>query len=291
MAGSYATENGTLVFRGNFPLAPGVRYRAVFHPPGGGAAVERFFDGPPKDTARRTSVRAVYPSADVLPSNLLRVYVYFSGPMSQGEAGQRMRLVDENGGALAGVFLPGEELWDPRFERLTMTLDPGRIKRGLTSNRAMGAPITPGKRYTLVIDRDWLDSRGVPLVEGFRKTFTGGPAERVPPDPKNWKITAPKAGTTDALVVDFPKPMNYALLEKMLRVPSVAGTISIGSHETEWRFTPRDPWRAGSYSLAVNTALEDLAGNRIGLAFDIDVFEKVTEHLTTTTMAVPFQVR
>ncbi len=63
-----------------------------------------------------------------------------------------------------------------------MTFDPGRIKRGLTSNEAMGPPIVEGKRYTLVIDRDWSDAQGVPMLEGFRKTFPGGPAERIPPE-------------------------------------------------------------------------------------------------------------
>jgi hypothetical protein len=131
-----------------------------------------------------TRVGRVYPSADVLPSNLLRFYIYFSAPMSQGEAGRRMRLLDEAGKPLVGVFLPSEELWDPQFQRLTMTLDPGRIKRGLTSNQAMGPPIAEGKRYTLVIDPDWPDARNVPMIEGFRKSFRGGPAERSKPDPK-----------------------------------------------------------------------------------------------------------
>ena len=96
------------------------------------------------------------------------------------------------------MFLPGEELWDPNYQRLTMTFDPGRIKRGLTSNENIGPPIAEGKRYTLVIDREWPDARGAPMVEGFRKSFRGGPAERNPPDPKKWRVTAPKAGTRDA---------------------------------------------------------------------------------------------
>src|SRR3990172_1992569 len=32
--GAYTVEGGSLVFRPRFPLAPGVRYRAVFHPKG-----------------------------------------------------------------------------------------------------------------------------------------------------------------------------------------------------------------------------------------------------------------
>jgi len=293
LLGSYGLESGWLVFRSRFPLAAGVRYRAVFYPPRGGAPIERIFDGPSRDTTRLTSVKAVYPSGEVLPSNQLRLYIYFSAPMSQGEAGQRIRLLDDGGKDLPGVFLPGEELWDPQFERLTMTLDPGRIKRGLTSNRAMGAPIVPGKRYLLAIDGDWPDARGVPMVAGFRKSFLGGPAERTPPDPKRWRIAAPQAGTTGALIVEFPKPMNYALLGKMLRVSRgserVAGAVEIDRHETRWRFTPRENWRAADYSLVVDTAIEDLAGNRIGLAFDIDIFEHVTEHLTRSTMELPFR--
>src|SRR6202042_978745 len=124
------------------------------------------------------------------------------------------------------------------YKRLTLTLDPGRIKRGLTSNQKMGPPITLGKRYTLVVDQSWLDARGVPMMEGYRKSFRGGPAERTPPDPKQWRIMAPKAGSADALIVDFPTPMNYPLLMRMLKVSgehgSIAGTVRAGRDEMEW---------------------------------------------------------
>ena len=43
--------------------------------------------------------------------------------------------------------------------------------------------------------------------------------------------------------------------------------------------------------LIVDTSLEDLAGNKIGQPFDIDVFDKVTERITTTTMSLPFEIR
>jgi hypothetical protein len=271
-----------------------VHYRAVFYA-GGKAPLERAFDGPVKDTRRLARVDHVYPTADILPSNLLRFYIYFSAPMSQGEAGRRMRLLDEAGKPLTGVFLPGEELWDPQFQRLTITLDPGRIKRGLTSNQAMGPPIAAGKRYTLVIDQDWPDARNVPMVEGFRRSFHGGPAERSKPDPKQWRIAAPKPGTAAALTIDFPKPMNYVLLGRMLRVAkgsaAIDGQVSIDRQEARWLFTPRQPWTAGDYRLMVDTALEDLAGNSIALAFDIDVFDKVDRHIVASSMDVPFSVR
>ena len=152
--------------------------------------------------------------------------------MSRGEAGARIHVLDENGKVLPGVFLPGEELWDPGFRRLTMTFDPGRIKRGLTSNEAMGPPIAEGKRYTLVIDRDWPDARGVTMVEGFRKTFRGGPAERNPPDPKQWRVTAPKAGTSEAAGGELPHAdeLRAAAADAAgfrARHGSVAGTVSV----------------------------------------------------------------
>src|SRR5262249_61033227 len=143
--------------------------------PGGGAPIEKVFDGPASQTTARARVEHVFPSGDVWPSNQLRVYIYFSAPMSRGEAGARIHVLDAGGRILEGVFLPLEELWDPSGQRLTMTFDPGRIKRGLTSNQTMGPPIGEGQRYSLVIDRDWPDARGAPMVEGHRKTFRGGP--------------------------------------------------------------------------------------------------------------------
>lgn len=298
LLGSYAVESGALVFHPSYPISPGVHYRAVFHLPSGGAAVEKSFDGPARPSNRVARVERVYPSGDVWPSNQLRLYIYFSTPMSRGEAARRIHMLDSDGKELHGshaVFLPGEELWDPEFRRLTMTFDPGRIKRGLTSNEAIGPPLVEGKHYALVIDSEWPDARGVPMTQAFRKEIRGGPARRAPPDPKQWKVAAPKGGTSEALVVDFPAPMNYPLLTRMLQVAdargSVVGTVTVTREESEWRFTPQHPWSSGNYRLVVNTGLEDLAGNHIGQPFDIDVFDHVTEHITSTTVSVPFTVR
>lgn len=295
MLGSYIVEGGTLVFRPRYPLAAGVKYRAVFRQPGQRTPVERSFDGPTRLPAAVTRIDHVYPSADVWASNTLRLYIYFSAPMSRGEVATRLHILDSTGKQLKDVLLPGQELWDPGNQRLTMTFDPGRIKRGLESNTKMGLPIGEGQRYALVIDRGWPDARGVPLTADYRKEFRGGPAVRVPPDPKQWRITAPRAGTSAPLVVEFGRSMNYPLLQRMLQIagPSgrVAGDIVVERNESLWRFTPGRPWSAGSYRLLVDADLEDVAGNRINQPFDIDVFEKVTQHLTTRTISVPFSVR
>jgi hypothetical protein len=295
LAGSYGIEHGSLVFHPRFPFSDGVQYRALFHTPGSGELVERIFEGPPRPTVPTAHVGQIYPTADVLPSNQLRLYIYFSVPMSRGEAGAHVHMLDDKGKVLPGVFLPGEELWDPNFQRLTLTFDPGRIKRGLTSNEAMGPPIVEGKRYTLVIDRDWPDARGVRMTGEFRKEFRGGPSERHPPEPAQWKVIAPAAGTSDPVALIFPVPMNYALLRRMIQVSAVdhvlPGMVGVDKHETEWRLTPQQPWKAGEYTLVIDTGLEDVAGNRIGQPFDIDVFDRVTQHIATKTISLPFMVR
>jgi len=299
LLGNYAIEGGSLVFHPTYPIAAGVHYRAIFTSPSGGAPIEKSFDGPPRPANRIARVEQVFPSGDVWPSNQLRLYIYFSEPMSRGEASRRIHVLDSEGKELAGshgVFLPGEELWDPGFRRLTMTFDPGRIKRGHTSNESIGPPLTEGRRYTLVIDADWPDSRGVPMGRGFRKAFRGGPAQRVPPDPKGWTVTAPKAGSGAPLMIDFPTPMNYPLLQRMIHVSEpgggiMRGAVAIARQESEWRFVPEKSWAAGNYKIIVDTGLEDLAGNHIGEPFDIDVFNKVTEHIDTETVSLPFSVR
>jgi hypothetical protein len=253
------------------------------------------FDGPVRATNPVARVEHVYPSADLLPSNLLRLYIVFSAPMSRGEAGAHIHVEDDKGRVLPDELLPGQELWDPSFRRLTMTFDPGRIKRGLTSNQTIGPPITEGKNYKLVIDRDWPDARGVPMVGSYTKSFVGGPPIRTPPDPGQWRVTAPAKGTKDALVVDFSVPMNYSLLLKMIQVTRgqalVAGSSALDRNEAEWRFTPDKPWQTGDYQLVTDTSIEDLAGNHIGAAFDIDVFEKVSKTIDRKSVAVPFTIR
>jgi hypothetical protein len=211
--------------------------------------------------------------------------------MSLGEAWQRIHLLDENGDAIRGAFLEiDQELWDPDHKRLTVLLDPGRIKRGLVPASEAGTPIVEGRRYTLAIDREWRDASSVPMMVGFQKVFMGGSSDRTPPAPERWRIGTPTAGTSQPLVVDFPKPMDYALLQRMLEVPGIPGTIAIDRDETEWRFTPDMPWKAGAYRLSADSTLEDVCGNRLDRAFDVDTRRKTPERAARKIIPLPFTV-
>jgi len=67
----------------------------------------------------------------------------------------------------------------------------------------------------------------------------------------------------EPLVVEFLKPMDYALLQRMIEVQGVAGRIVIDRDETRWSFAPDAPWKAGSYHLIADNLLEDIAGNHL----------------------------
>jgi len=121
-------------------------------------------------------------------------------------------------------------------------------------------------------------------------------ADRETPDPQSWLLNAPQAGNVQPLLVEFPEPMDHGLLMRVLEVMDpqgnfVEGSIQVDRDETRWRFTPDEPWRTGDYSLSVDTTLEDLAGNRLNRPFEVDVFERVEERITTTTVSLPFRVR
>jgi hypothetical protein len=233
----------------------------------------------------------------VLPENLLKFYVHSSAPMSRGRIYEHIHLRRENGEEIELPFLEiDEELWDSQFTRLTLFIDPGRIKRGVLPLEEVGAALEAGKRYTLVIDRDLRDGAGNPLREGFQKVFAVGPPDREPPDPAHWKIIPPAPGTTNPVEVIFPEPMDEALSRRLIQVIGisgkfVAGEVSLGGAERRWMFSPREPWQRGRHRLVVETTIEDLAGNNIGKPFDVDVFEKVQKKLTSRTVEVAFEVR
>jgi hypothetical protein len=167
-------------------------------------------------------------------------------------------------------FLPLDaEFWNSDRTRYTVFFDPGRQKRGILPNQQMGRSLEIGKRYAIVVSREWPDANGLPLKEEFRKSFTVGPADERPIDVKSWRVSSPRADTRDALVVTFPEPLDHGLLVRALGVTAadgrfLDGEVGIDESEERWAFTPRSAWRAGTYQLTALAMLEDLAGNRIG---------------------------
>jgi hypothetical protein len=296
LLGSYHVEAGVLRFKPRFPLAKGVRYRVVFRPAAKGEPVEVVL-ALPKPAKEPTRLTHVYPSRDALPENQLKFYLHFSAPMGRGEAYRRVHLLDERGKEVERPFLElDQELWDRDGRRFTLFFHPGRIKRGLRPREEEGPTLEEGKRYTLVIDRAWGDADGDPLKETYRKSFRALAPDDTPPDPKDWKLQAPAAGTRAPLAVTFPEPLDHGLLQHSLWVTDaagrkVAGTVSVGAEETRWELAPEKAWAAGKYHLVADTQLEDLAGNSVGRPFEVDVFRPVQRAIKSETVRLPFEVK
>ncbi len=294
LPGEYSVEGGALMFRPKYPLEPGVGYRAAFSLLNERAEFQ--YTIPKPVVVPTTTVDRIYPSTASIPENQLKFYVHFSAPMSKGEAAKRLHLIEEGAGEVKLPFLEiAEELWDREFKRLTILFDPGRIKRGLVPNQEVGMALKEGRKYTLVVDAAWPDAKGAPLKTEFRKAFAAAPADRTPLEPKTWKLLGPSPMTREAVVLDFPEPLDAALLLRFIDVADskgglVKGSVAMDNDESRWIFTPAEPWAEGKYSLEVLAGLEDLAGNRVGRAFDVDKFDEVSRQPAAESHSIPFTV-
>ena len=306
--GTYLIADGTLRFTPRFPFDPGQRYNVVLDPsrlrPTDGVPpapwrlrpLETSITVPAPEGHPTTRVVGVFPSADVVPENQLRLYISFSAPMGLAGGSGHVRLVDQIGRPVDDPFLPLDvDLWNEDRTRFTVLFDPGRVKRGILPNEQMGRALIVGQTYTLLVDEAWRDAGGQPLAAPFRREFRVGPPEEHAIDPAAWRLHAPPASTRAPLVVSFPAPLDYGLLRRALTVSTirgeqVAGDIQLEAGETRWLFIPRAPWQAGEYRLLASSILEDVAGNRIGRPFEVNDLGSEKVESEPTSAALPFRV-
>jgi hypothetical protein len=223
------------------------------------------------------------------------MYIEFSGPMGRQSGVEHLSLLDEEGNEISGAFLPLDyEFWSPDHTRFTVFFDPGRVKDGILPNQQMGRALEAGRSVTLVIDREWRDEHGLPLREEYRRVLQVGAAATRPLDPAEWRIRPPAAGSRDPLVVTFPGSLDHGLLMRALGVTrdgeAVNGDIAVEGGETSWAFTPASPWREGLHQLLALDVLEDVAGNQIGRAFEVDRFDSVDRTPEPQRITIPFEI-
>ncbi len=296
MVGTWSVAAGRLRFVPRFPLVRGVRYRAEYRP-GGEPATVAYFSLPADTTAPSTTVARIFPTAAVLPENQLKFYVQFSAPMSRGATYGQVQLREEGGRVVDLPFLElDEELWDPSMTRLTLLIDPGRIKRGVKPLEDVGPVFEAGRRYVLAVGAGCRDAAGRQLRAGYEQRFAVGAADRTPPDPARWTLTAPQVGTRAPLTVAFDEAMDQALALRLITVTDeagrpVGGEPALADGERRWTFLPAEPWRAGAHRMVVGTTIEDLAGNNIGKTFDVDVNAGAPRRIERATVEVAFVVR
>lgn len=277
--GAFNSTADGFAFTPRFGLEPGTTYSAKLSLPGSTPQVQ-IFKIPAIQPDEPTRITAVYPTDDKLPENLLRLYLHFSAPMSQGDSYRHLHLFDQTlGEEVQNPFLElPQELWAPDGKRLTVLLDPGRVKQGLKPREQSGPVLIPGHKYTLTIDANWKDATGHPLAKLFKRHFTTIKADILQPDPKKWKFQPPPAGTRKPFLVTFDEPLDHGMLQRVLTVQNssgddVAGQLEIDRKETRWKFTPESPWKSNEYTLKIRTHLEDRVGNSIARPFEVDLNE------------------
>jgi hypothetical protein len=223
----------------------------------------------------------VFPSADTLPENLLKIYFVFSKQMQEGSSGRYIRILNEDNDTLENILLELKpELWNADHTMLTIWIDPGRIKRDLLLNKELGKPLESNSNYTLVVSPGWRDVDGMALTEPYTKNFFTVSPDRQKPDLKNWSIVKPTVKTKDPLSVKFPEAMDYALgirgIDIHLGSKQLTGTIVLGEDEHKWSFTPDNDWIAGRYKITISPQVEDLAGNNLERLFDNDLLDETS---------------
>ncbi|HEU5118426.1 MAG TPA: hypothetical protein VFT74_17570, partial [Isosphaeraceae bacterium] len=161
-------------------------------------------------------------------------------------------------------------------------------------NREVGPVLMEGKTYTLVVDPSWPDARNRPLKAGKRMTFRVGPPDRTSPDPKQWTLSTPKAGTREPLVIDLKEPVDRPQAERLVVIQdtegSLAGSTRVDAGGTHLRFEPDQPWQGGTYRVVVGTVLEDPSGNSIERPFEVDLFQVDSPEASRKSVSIPFEI-
>lgn len=264
--------NEAVKFKPLVAFTHGLQYEVLYS----GKIIGRF-EIPPLSTENLTKVLSVYPTADTLPENTLKIYIVFSNPMQEGQAMQNIHFIKNEKDTLYDVFLDlSPELWNKERTILTLWFDPGRIKRDLQPNQNLGLPLQQSNRYNLIIDKNWRDERGLALWSGFEKYFFVGKRDGISPNPTSWNVSHPRASTKETLRIELQESLDYMLLKNTVSISANDGTPINGSFETAEKekiltFIPSETWKPGEYSINIEARLEDLAGNNLNRLFDRDL--------------------
>jgi hypothetical protein len=268
--GTYERQGNQLVFSPRYPLSYQETYRARF-----GKTVTDY-QVPKRSPTEPAVVQQVYPTSPVLPANHLKFVITFSKPMRGGEEiFDQIEILDAQGNAVHDPWLR-DELWDENGQRLILYIHPGRIKWGVLLRMLFGPVLRPDREYTLVIRAAMRGADGQALGKDYRLKFRTTAEDRKRIAIADWTVKPVKAGSKQALVLEFNKVMDVNSLKRFITITdakekSVAGTMGVGKHERSWSFKPAAEWRAEEYTITVDRQMEDVAGNTPMRPFDVDL--------------------
>ena len=273
--GRYTIEDDYLVFAPYFPFEKEMTYvvRTKNADVDSNYSYQSFQVGK-KQPVDEAKVVSIYPSANELPENLLRFYLYFNTPMKKGQALNYIQLIDSAGNIDNHAFMEfKQELWSADGKRLTVLFDPGRIKRGVSTNMELGPALLEGKRYKLSISSTWQDVYGQELSVTTAKEFVVGNAYRQHIKVNELEIKKPEANSDDILSIHFDRIIDHALVQSMLRIEDenknlIDGYWETSEEEKTVQFIPQMTWKKGTYRIIMDSSMEDVAGNNLNNLLD-----------------------
>ena len=210
----------------------------------------------------------ISPRATVLPANTLRFYLHFPRPAEAHFDRDRLLLLNEQEQVVRDPFLVlSQELWSVDGRRLTVLMEPGRIKRGLGADPSHEPALLVGRTYSLEVTA---------MGQTARHTFRVSDPILEALDETRWRLLSPTVGSRDAAVVHFDRVMDAALCQDEIGILTPSGEVvqtrvSLTPDGRAGRLTPSRSWLAGEHRLVVSERLEDVCGNRLGEALDHDV--------------------
>ena len=255
------------------------------------------FNVPKAENQQPPKLLGIYPKLQTLPENLLKMYFVFDTPMQQSQSTLKfIKVFEKESGSEVDIFLPLEnELWNAERTQLTLWLDPGRIKKDLIPNKEKGIPIKEGNSYEIVIDSTLQNHNGIALGKQYTKRFLVGKRDQEIPSISQSDITPPEASTGQGLGIRFSESLDYLSIPGMIRIYNdddklVAGSFLTSKKATSTLFVPKKKWKKGSYTIVIDSKLEDLAGNNFNRLFDTDLHKKRLLK-PTKTKRIPFVVK
>lgn len=264
IAGRYLLDDQTIIFDPAFDFIAGQRYTIRSHD---GTVSLSSFTIPLDDATPAPAVVAIYPSGPEIPENTLRFYIQFSTPMMPHRADEFISLLDADNEADDAAFMSfTQELWNEDRTRLTLLMDPGRIKRGVAQNVTLGSALVEGQQQSIVIAEGWPSALVRQSARQFEHSFTVSPALRTLPDTDLWQFQPPQVGASTPLVITLDRPFDYQSVQRAITIKdadgqAILGTVSVKSHERTLWFEPNVPWNTPTIEIAVDARLEDVAGN------------------------------
>lgn len=293
--GTFSYSSNDLIFTPYYPFERGLTYTVRTKDLNTGKYFNRDFVLESIEKRDIAELLRIYPSAEELPENLIRFYLYFNTPMRKGEALQHIHLLDSIGNKDIKAFMQfKQELWSPDGKRLTLLFDPGRIKRGVSTNLTLGPALLKGNTYQLTISGEWQDVYGQKLGTTVKKTFKIGAAYRTAIDISNWSLNEPEVESTKPLTIQLHRIMDHALVQSMMQIKTeedqtIQGSWGILESESVLYFSPVEKWQKGNYKIILNSSLEDVAGNNLNSLMDGQL-KPDQNTLRKTNLTIKFEI-